>query len=157
MAQNMEVVKNKGNSNMEAVGKLATQTDQSVKLIEDWRAKLATEDIPNKVLYLAQADHLLWKKRLLDMVVGRSNTKASELTDHTMCRLGKWYYQSADDAVKSKASFSAIEQPHIKVHHHGIEAAKCFERGKTQEGMEHYRILEEASRQVIENLQKLID
>jgi len=71
LAQNMSVVKDKGDINLHAVDILADQTDKSVKLIEDWRAKLANEDIEDKVIYLAQADHLLWKKRLLDMAVGR--------------------------------------------------------------------------------------
>lgn len=62
LAENMAVVKNKGDINLDAVSILAEQTDQSVTLIEDWRGKLAQEDIENKVIYLAQADHLLWKK-----------------------------------------------------------------------------------------------
>jgi len=48
-----------------------------------------------------------------------------------------------------------LEAPHKKVHHHGIEAAKCFESHKLQEGMEHYRLLEESSREVLRCLDVL--
>jgi methyl-accepting chemotaxis protein len=157
LAENMHVVKAKGETNLEAVDKLAERSDQSVKLIEDWRAQLAQEDIEDKVVYLAQADHLLWKKRLLDMAIGRSNMKASDLTDHTLCRLGKWYYQQADEKLRSKPSFAAIEEPHKLVHHHGIEAAKLFEAHKMEEGMAHYHKLEEASALVISRLQGLLN
>ena len=100
LAENMAVVKDKGDINLHAVDVLADQTDKSVKLIEDWRVKLANEDIEDKVLYLAQADHLLWKKRLLDMAVGKSQMKSTDLTDHTLCRLGKWYYSDASARLK---------------------------------------------------------
>lgn len=156
LAENMTVVKHKGDINLDAVDKLSEQTDRSVQLIENWRTKLAEEDIPDKVIYLAQADHLLWKKRLLDMAVGRSQMKASSLTDHTLCRLGKWYYTQADQRLKSMPAFAAMEDPHKKVHYHGIEAAKFFEQNKIEEGMQHYKILEESSAKVIEDLQALL-
>lgn len=156
MANNMVVVKDKGEINLEAVDTLANQTDQSVKLIEDWRLKLAAEDIPDKVIYLAQADHLLWKKRLLDLAVGRSNMKSSDLTDHTLCRLGKWYYALTDETIKALPDFKAIEAPHKRVHYHGIEAAKHFEKGQIDKGMAEYQQLEIASKDVIAGLQNLL-
>lgn len=158
LSRNMNVVAQKGNENLDAVNALADQTDHSVKLIEDWRQKLAAQDIPNQVIYLAQADHLLWKKRLLDMAVGRSGSKASDFSDHTLCRLGKWYYQQAtSDAYASLPDFKAIEEPHKKVHHYGIEAARLFEQGKIEEGMRLYAELEAASQEVIKGLKKLAD
>ncbi len=155
LAQNMAVVKDKGDSNLKAVEGLADQTDASVKLIEDWRGKLANEEIANKVLYLAQADHILWKKRLLDMAVGRSNLKASDLSDHTLCRLGKWYYQQADETMRRLPAFHAIEAPHQQVHSCGIAAAKCFEAGDIAGGMRHYGALDAASQQVIGQLRHM--
>ena len=156
LAQNMAIVKDKGDINLRAVDVLADQTDKSVKLIEDWRVKLANEDIDDKVIYLAQADHLLWKKRLLDMAVGKSQMKSSDLTDHTLCRLGKWYYSDAAQSIKHLPDFISIEDPHKKVHHHGIEAAKCFETNRIDDGMKHYNLLETASVKVIEGLQALL-
>lgn len=156
LAKNMVVVKTKSETNLKAVDVLADQTDRSVKMIEDWRLQMANEDIQNKVLYLAQADHLLWKKRLLDMAVGRSNMKASDLTDHTLCRLGKWYYSDAAAHLREHTDFTAIEAPHKQVHHHGIEAAKLFEKGQIDAGMEHYAQLEVASVKVIQGLQALL-
>lgn len=156
MANNMVVVKDKGEINLEAVDTLANQTDQSVKLIEDWRTKLASEDIPDKVIYLAQADHLLWKKRLLDMAVGRSSMKSSDLTDHTLCRLGKWYYALSDESIKSLPDFKSMEHPHKRVHCHGIEAAKFFEKGNIEKGMAEYQQLDAASKDVIASLQGLL-
>jgi len=145
LAGHMQVVSNKSARNVAGVEKLA---------IEGWRSTLAAENIENKVLYLAQADHLLWKKRLLDMATGRSKLKSSELTDHTLCRLGKWYYNEGN-RYANLPSFAAIEEPHKKVHFHGIEAAKCFETQRLDEGMVHYRQLDAASHEVLAQLANL--
>lgn len=156
MAEGMATVKDKSVQNLESVERLADQSDATVHLIEEWRHNLANEDIENKVIYLAQADHLLWKKNLLDMAIGRSNKKASDLTDHTLCRLGKWYYGDASLPFRSYPAFHAIENPHKMVHHYGIEAAKCFENHQMQQGMELYNKLEENSNAVVKGLQDLL-
>ena len=41
----------------------------SADLIKEWRAMLADKDADDKTVYLAQADHLQWRKRLLDIVL----------------------------------------------------------------------------------------
>ncbi len=156
LAKNMTVVKEKGDDNLSAVEVLADQTDRTVKLIESWRTEVANEDIPNKVVFLAKADHVLWKKRLLDMALGRSTTKASDLTDHTLCRLGKWYYSQTNSSFAAQAAFRELEEPHKQVHFHGIEAAKLFEQGKIREGMVHYSQLDAASQKVVACLDRLI-
>lgn len=156
LAGNMTTVRDKSQHNLDAVELLAQQTDDTVKTIESWRTQLANEDIPHKVLYLAQADHLLWKKRLLDMAVGHTNMKSSDLTDHTLCRLGKWYYGSNDIPSECSSTFKAIEAPHKAVHFNGIEAAKCFETGRLEEGLQYYTKVEEASKDVIACLKQLL-
>ncbi len=156
LAKNMSVVASREQENLVSVEKLVDETDQTVALVENMRAKLAMEDIANKVIYLAKADHVLWKKKLLDMASGRAKTKSSELANHTLCRLGKWYYAQSDESMRHLSSFRAIEEPHRQVHFHGIEAAKCFESGKTDEGMEHYRKLEGFSRLVLKCLDSLL-
>lgn len=156
LAENMSIVKDKGDLNLVSVETLANQTDKSVQLIEEWRATLSNEDIENKVVYLAQADHLLWKKRLLDMAVGRSNMKSTDLSDHTLCRLGKWYYQVSDERIKNMVPFKSIEEPHKKVHSYGIEAAKFFENNKIEDGMRCYAELDTASQAVIQKLGEIL-
>ena len=91
------------------------------------------------------------------MAVGRSKAKASELTGHTACRLGKWYYDTQTNSqFKDMPAFKAIEAPHKIVHDHGIEAAKCFEHHDIDAGMRHYKMLDDASKKVVEGLKSLL-
>lgn len=156
-AKNMATIKDKSDSNFDAINNLIDQSDRRIQLIENWRTQLAGEEIENKVIYLAQADHFLWKKRLLDMAVGRSTIKSSDLTDHISCRLGKWYYdRQENDKFNTSPAFRAIEEPHKIIHKQGIEAAKCFERNDFITGMKHYEQLEQASHKVVEELENLL-
>ena len=155
MAQSMTVIHDKSAQNLDAVDRLADQTDRSVQLIEAWRAAIAKEDIEGKVLLLAQADHLLWKKRMLDMAIGRSQLKSSELASHTACRLGQWYYGDGVKRFGRAPEFVGLEEPHRRVHEHGVAAARCFEQGDVALGLGHYAALERASAEVIEGLKRL--
>ncbi|MCK6418598.1 MAG: methyl-accepting chemotaxis protein [Alphaproteobacteria bacterium] len=155
LAQNMNTIKNKGDENLGAVETLATQSDKSVQLIEDWRTLLAKEEITDKVIYLAKSDHLLWKKRLLDMALGRNNLKAKELTDHTTCRLGKWYYSEDSRHYRNHPAFKAMEEAHKHVHQSGIQAAQCFEQNRLEEGLKFFEALELASCDVLNYLEEL--
>ncbi len=155
LARNMTVIQKQGQRNMVTVNGLTEQTDQTVSRIEEWRLSLAGEDIPDKVVMLAMADHQIWKKRLLDRAVGRSTLSSTDLADHTHCRLGKWYYSPEADLYRSLPSFQAIEEPHKLVHANGIEAVKCFERHELEAGMRYYELVEQASIRVIEGLKAL--
>jgi len=155
LARNMTVVENKGDGNLAAITRLADQSDNGIQLIESWRAALAAEEIENKILHLAKADHLMWKKNLLDLAIGRSNLKAANFAEHTACRFGRWYQQS-DNSYRHLSAFRMLDAPHQKVHHHGIAAAKCFEKGQIADGMIHFKQLETASVEVLRLLSELI-
>lgn len=164
LVQNVAVVKDKSDDNLSSVESLLQKGDSALAVIEGLRTKLATEDIPNKVIHLAKADHLLWKKKLLDMAAGHAQLKSSELADHTSCRLGKWYYEilkgaSTEEVEKYKRlrAFRDIEEPHKLVHGHGIAAAKCFENHDLQSGMQHYEHVERASKEVLACLDRMLN
>jgi len=91
--------------------------------------QLAALSFENKIPRLAKADHVIWKKRLADMAVGRARLNADELSDHHSCRLGKWYYGEASRPYRSHPAFAPLERPHELVHEHGKRAAKLFEKG----------------------------
>lgn len=148
-------VRDKSDATFAAITALADQSDRNVKLVEDWRAELANESIENKVLYLAKADHCLWKKKLLDLAVGRSNLRSTDLADHTNCRLGQWY-RTERERLHHLPVFRAIEKPHHEVHNFGIAAARCFEANRLEEGMAYVEKLEAASEEVLALLDQLL-
>jgi methyl-accepting chemotaxis protein len=129
--------------------------DNAQEAISQQLSVLATCNLPNKIIRLAQSDHVLWKKRLANMVIGREGLKPNELSDHHNCRLGKWYYQVTDPTIKGRQEFAQLEEPHAAVHRHGIEAARLFNMGDQTGALREIDKVNKASEQVLALLKRL--
>ena len=128
----------------------------SERVVEQSFLEYDTRTIEDYVLFRAKSDHLLWKKHLAEMLVGRQTVDPSELADHHACRLGKWYDQVSDADLVSHPAFQALETPHAVVHAEGKEAARCCQAGDKAGALEAYARMDAASVQVIELLDTLL-
>lgn len=118
--------------------------------------KLTDYDVPNKILRIAKSDHVIWKKRLADMVSGRESLNPDELADHTKCRLGRFYYGDGAAEYRNLPSFKALEEPHREVHKWGIEASRRFADRDLKGALEAIEIVESNSGLVLELLDRTI-
>ena len=125
-------------------------------LIEEQFAKLDTHNLEDSVLYRAKSDHFIWKKRLAEMFVGLNNLQEEELADHHQCRLGKWYDQVEDSWYQNSTEFKAIVEPHSQVHAYGKTAARHHAEGDHEEADRQFKMMEDASLEVVNQLDKLI-
>lgn len=128
----------------------------SEKLINEQFADLDRRSIPNFVLHRAKADHVLWKKRLSEMLVGLNSLKPTELSDHHQCRLGKWYDVVSDEALRRNPAFIELEKPHEAVHRHGRAAAQCYTDGDHERAKAELAEMERASELVLQGLDRLL-
>jgi methyl-accepting chemotaxis protein len=125
------------------------------KTINEQFAYLERRNIPHYVLHRAKSDHLLWKKRLSEMLVGLNSLKAAELADHHHCRLGKWY-DAADARLREHPAFGALLAPHEAVHRCGRAAAECHARGDLAGAFAALEEMEKASKAVVQCLDRLL-
>ena len=119
-----------------------------------------TESTDEAFIHTVKMDHIVWKLEVYKVVLGLSNKNIEEFADHTMCRLGKWYYQG-EGASKypNLSSYRRLEAPHKAVHQYGITALKALADGAIEnasnEAMDHLRQMEKASEEVINLLSSL--
>jgi len=139
------------------IERIVDAMDAFERSVSEQLAKLAEIEVPGKVLRLAQSDHVIWKKRLANMVVGREGLDPSELANHNTCRLGKWYNQVTDPACKNNPAFRALEHPHRLVHDHGIRAVRLFNEGNTEAALAEIQQVEAASKEVLNILRYLAE
>ncbi|MEZ5786326.1 MAG: methyl-accepting chemotaxis protein [Xanthobacteraceae bacterium] len=125
-------------------------------LINEQFNDLEQRNIPRYVLHRAKSDHLLWKKRLSEMLVGLNSLKPSELSDHHQCRLGKWYDAVTEEAVRSNPAFTTLLGPHEEVHRYGRAAAQCHAQGDRAGAMAALNEMEKASQAVLQGLDRLL-
>jgi methyl-accepting chemotaxis protein len=135
--------------NIEALSRVEDQLKQQMEL-------LLKQESPAKILKVAKFDHLLWKKRLSDMLVGIVTLKSGELASPEQCRLGKWYYGAGSLPYRAAPAFKALEKPHTAVHSNGVAAVEAFNRGDIAATKGYIDALDIASSEVVDLLDALI-
>lgn len=137
------------------VSDLSKSIDSSQALTLESQNALSQLDFPGKVVRLAKSDHVLWKKKLADMAVGRVALKPDELADHRSCRLGVWYYGDGGRSCAHLSAFKELERPHEAVHRHGIAAARLFNQGRHSEALAEIEQVQSASAEVLAQLNEI--
>ncbi len=90
--------------------------------------------MPIGLLYMAQLDHIQWRKNLIDTALflhqsktkrDLNNLRGCPNMEHTECKLGLWYY-GPGRMFKDLPNYIELEQPHKELHLYGkklLEAA----------------------------------
>ncbi len=112
-------------------------------------------DIPHKAIIVAKSDHVLWKKRLTELLLGRLQMQSTDVADHHSCRFGKWYYDTGRSLYGSFPEFAAIEGPHRRVHETARQVVQLVEAGEKDGAQQLLEDLNEPTREVLEGLDKL--
>lgn len=147
----------------QGVGTIAQMSARNVVTVEDVIGVLeATEDPivagindlvsrggSNATVYAAKSDHMIWMRKLAQMLAGRMNLNPDELADHHSCRLGKWYYAQTDSTLTNLSEWKALEKPHAEVHRQGIEAARLFQQNNIEAAVAAVQKANEASKDVM--------
>lgn len=136
---------------MEISGLFAEINDEIAESAGD----TAKSDDPRILCEIAKVDHIIFTKRTIDAVMGRIELKSNQLTDHKLCRLGRWYGALTDEAVTSMPAFEQLEEPHQQVHNYARKALTSHEANDQKAALEHLEVMSRASHEVIAKLDEL--
>ncbi len=105
---------------------------------------------------LAKMDHLIFKFDVYQAVLGLVPKRPEELSEHTGCRLGKWYYEGEGKACFSRLDgYRAMEEPHAEVHRFGREAIDLHLAGDFAGCVDAVSRMERASAGVLACLERM--
>lgn len=155
VAQGITLIADSSSDSANGIEKIVDSMNSVEALVGEQISQLALLEVPDKVIKLAQSDHVIWKKRLANMVIGREGLKANELADHHSCRLGKWYDQVTDPSYTSNPSFRELIAPHERVHKYGIQAVVYFNEGNLDKALAEIAKVEDESKEVLRLLAEL--
>lgn len=101
-------------------------------------------------------DHVVWKLEVYQVMLGMSDKNIEDFADHTMCRLGKWYFQGegAEKYAENNA-FKRLDAPHAQVHNYGLNALKAMKSGDMAQAVKDLTVMESASVEVVNLLTSL--
>jgi uncharacterized phage infection (PIP) family protein YhgE len=107
---------------------------------------------------LAKVDHLIYKFRIYQVLLGISTEGPEKFASHHECRLGKWYYQGAGkESFSHRAGFRELEQPHQLVHQAALKALEAKAGDDFEGALRAVGQMESASLQVIACLARLTE
>lgn len=109
----------------------------------------------NDIIDMAITDHLLWKWKVYNMLLGLETIQPDEVASHHHCRLGSWYYGEQSAPYKDSLTFKQLEEPHRAVHMLAKEAVEKYNAGDMAGAEEAFAKLQEVSSEVIELLNRL--
>jgi len=146
-------------SDARSMGNQATsildQTDAMDVMLRQDLAEFAELKITNAVIQLAKSDHMFWKKRLVDMILGRGSIDISEVTNHHHCRLGKWYDAEGKGEYGIHPSFRKLETPHANMHSMAKEAVSLYNAGDIAASIQKVDAIGDLSAEVVSCLEQL--
>jgi methyl-accepting chemotaxis protein len=142
-------------SNVAQVNEMAGQMAETSARVDAVLDTWTTPHIPCSTVLRAKADHMAWKKKLADMMIGRLDLNADEMADHHKCRLGRWYDAITDESLRAHPAFKALQEPHQAVHSHGIAAARAYAGRDLESAMAEISSLDTASSRVMALLDEL--
>ena len=133
---------------------MASRLNDAVKAFKVQSAGSAK--LPDDVLIKkAKSDHLLWKVRISNMLQGLESVAPEDVSAHTDCRLGKWYF-APENSFRGDAEFTRMDDPHREVHEMARKAAEAFRSGDRKTAEKMFARLEKSSRAVIGGLDSLL-
>lgn len=101
------------------------------------------------ILELAKTDHTEWVERLASHLRNERRLDVAQLSDHTTCRLGRWYYGEGMAQCGNLPGFKALEEPHKKIHAIGKDIVLAHDAGENEEAREIFRQVDSVSKKII--------
>ena len=161
---------NEVHEHSQAMEKLSHSSNEQMSLFQTNMQTLSSnssiisqenKDITYSVfMVLSKLDHLLFKANGYRTVF-TGQAEGHFASDHE-CRLGKWYFEgNGKDKFGKCSSYTKMATPHKAVHDNIQKAVQCVVEGTctqhSQNVMTYFNAAEEASIQVIDNLNRMLE
>ncbi len=100
-------------------------------------------------------DHLMWRWRVYNMILGNVELNESEVGTHLTCRLGKWVLKQDKTDVKLNNILNELEKPHADLHELAKKAISKYKENNIRAAEDYLLEMDECSRKVIKCLEKI--
>lgn len=158
MASNLSIVNEK-------IKSLQTETNRTgeaffkISAIVD-KLRLATfKHVKNlsvaNQLELCISDHLIWRWRVYNMILGYEKLSNADVGSHTGCRLGQWVTTSGKNIDRYTDTLKKLDAPHKALHEQASSAIAAYNKGNIPEAERIITHMDDSSKQVVALLQEL--
>ncbi|MBL8572811.1 MAG: CZB domain-containing protein [Hyphomicrobiaceae bacterium] len=155
IARNIDQVARTATYSREVLGKMSGKLHDSNTRFADSAKSWFKADSHRALCEMAKIDHVLFKKRVVDSLMGREGWDAGSVPDHHGCRLGKWYDSVQVPEIKALSAYRNLVEPHQRVHAAAKKALVAQGRGDMDGAMAALGEMNVASQDVLGVLDEL--
>jgi hypothetical protein len=138
------------------VGNVVTDTHRMLGLSRNMELTLTSSAL-RRFVEITKLDHIVWKFEIYRMMMNLSYKQPSELSLHTHCRLGKWYFEGGGaNNFSQLLGYRDLAAPHKILHQQGVKAFQAFYVNDKALTLSALVKMEESSMNVINNLEKMV-
>lgn len=158
MSSAIMVVNEKSRSIDEDTNRTGKSFNAISTIVNDMRLELLkdVEGLDQKTqLEICVSDHLIWRWRVYNMILGYEKLSEDQVGTHHSCRLGKWMDTANFEDGDMKALRSKLAIPHEKLHQYAIEAIAAYNKGDKASAESKLEDIDQVSGEVITYLNQM--
>ena len=142
--------------------KLAFNTGKAIyklsKMIDEYRSGTLAKNFiisQEDIIELAITDHLLWRWKVYNLLLGFETIQADEIQSYKETNLGKWYYGKGRELVGEELIYKEVEKPFIQVYEYAKKAVQAYNSNQQTLAEEYLEQLTETSNVLVEKLRAI--
>ncbi|WP_153731704.1 protoglobin domain-containing protein [Sporosarcina obsidiansis] len=131
---------------------------QLSKMIDQYRADTISKNMiisQEDIIELAITDHLLWRWKIFNMLLGFESMTEQDVGSARTSRLGEWYYGIGKELLGTEKAYKELERPFVHIHELATKAVQQHHRGNKEAAESYLTRVTEESQVVIEKLKEL--
>lgn len=124
--------------------------DQRIRNID-----MLDKSSPRDQIQFCIVDHMHWKWRIYNLLLGYEKIKVEDVGNHTTCRLGKWLARNSNDP-RLLQYIKDLERPHSALHRIAANGVAAYNKGDIHSAEQALIDMDRASADVINILEKML-
>lgn len=131
---------------------------ETSNIVNELRLDMVNKNIginDEQLIDICITDHLIWKWRVYNMLLGYETIDIDKIGTHKDCRLGKWYYSDKSGKYKNEKAFIELENDHICLHELAKEATIAYNNREISQAAMLLEKMKASSKNVINLLNRL--
>lgn len=150
------------NDETKTLNKEITKTGRAINsisnIVNDIRLEMIaeTEDIDiGTQIEICMCDHLMWRWRVYNMILGNETLNESQVGTHHTCRLGKWVDNTNIEDQNILKVIKDLSNPHSDLHNIAKKAISAYNSGHQHQAETYLKDIDHASANVIKSLKQI--
>lgn len=149
--ENTRSLHEKCNKTGQGIYDLSVTFDAVRKKLLSGNAEISDRD----AVSLCIVDHLNWRWRIYNMILGYDKIDSTMVGNHTTCRLGRWIATRWQDKPNLKTYIQKIETPHKRLHELALSAVNAYNGGRVTEAERDLEQMDTTSKEIVKLLTEL--